>query len=190
MASPAPTDNPCPREPVAASTPGIHGVGWPSISLSIVRSVISRPTGITPASASTAYKIGAAWPFDSTKRSPASAFGFFGSNFIVLKNSAAIISAIDRHDVGCPDPACVVMRREWLRSMRALSASAEIFDVGMALCGIAVMAAPVRCVSIDSQHLLYRTASHMATVGRSPVGRDQIGFVLLHARILRVARIP
>jgi len=43
-----------PSEPVAASTPGTRGVGWPSSSLENCRSVMRRETGNTPASASAA----------------------------------------------------------------------------------------------------------------------------------------
>ena len=54
IASPAPTESPWPSEPVAASTPGMRGVGWPSSSLENWRRVIRRDSGKTPASASAA----------------------------------------------------------------------------------------------------------------------------------------
>ena len=60
---------PWPSEPVATSTNGSRGVGCPSRSESISRSFSSSARSNAPASAHAAYRIGAACPFDSTKRS-------------------------------------------------------------------------------------------------------------------------
>ena len=65
-AMPAAMLSPWPREPVAARTNGIFGVGWPSSILVNLRRFF-RSSFIIPASAKAAYKIGAAWPFERTK---------------------------------------------------------------------------------------------------------------------------
>jgi hypothetical protein len=56
--------------------------------------------GNAPASAHAEYRIGAACPFDSTNRSASGCCGSRGSNRISAKNTAAMMSAADRHVVG------------------------------------------------------------------------------------------
>jgi hypothetical protein len=46
---PTPYGRPCPSEPVATSTHGIRGVGWPSKMLENWRYVSSSSSEITPA---------------------------------------------------------------------------------------------------------------------------------------------
>ena len=107
---------PWPSEPVATSTNGSRGVGWPSRSESIRRSFSSSARSNAPASAHAAYRIGAAWPFDSTKRSLPGWRGSCGSNRISAKNSAAMTSAADMQLVGWPLPASDVDVIESIRS--------------------------------------------------------------------------
>ena len=73
-----------------------------------------------PASAHAAYRIGAACPLDSTKRSLSRLCGSFGSNRISAKNNAAMTSAIEQQLVGCPLPASEVERIESIRSRVAM----------------------------------------------------------------------
>jgi predicted PurR-regulated permease PerM len=77
-----------------------------------------RSSLIAPASCNAAHRIGAACPFDSTNASALRVAGSFGAQRISRKNSAATISAQDMQDVGCPDPASVVMRITSRRSLR------------------------------------------------------------------------
>ncbi len=68
------------------------------------------------ASARAAQRIGAACPLESTSSwfSPESICR--GSQCITSKNRVLMISAADRHEVGWPEPAFVVMVRECGRS--------------------------------------------------------------------------
>ena len=125
-AMPAPTDNPCPSDPVAALTHGIRGVGWPSRSDDILRRSIRLASGIIPASASDAHKIGAAWPLEKMTSSLPQSSGSAGLNLISPKKRQATISAIERQVVGCPEPAVVVIRREWMRSLVAIFSRASM----------------------------------------------------------------
>ena len=104
-AMPIAAQMPWPSEPVATSTNGRRGVGWPSRSEPISRSFSSSARSNAPASAHAAYRIGAACPFDSTKRSLSGLCGSFGSNRISAKKSAATRSAAEQQLVGCPLPA-------------------------------------------------------------------------------------
>ena len=83
----------------------------------------------SPASAQAAYSSGAAWPFDSTKRSACGCCGCAGSNRISEKNRAATRSAADMHVVGCPLPASVVARIDSMRSRVAMFFRAGTRDV-------------------------------------------------------------
>src|SRR5579862_9956118 len=84
--------------------------------------------------------MGAAWPFESTKRSLASELGLATSNFMAGKKTPAMRSAAERHEVGWPEPAAVVMRKEWMRSRRAFSRSCSRLARAGTLCPVAVMA--------------------------------------------------
>jgi hypothetical protein len=117
---------PCPSEPVATSTKFSRGVGCPSRSDPIWRSFISSARSNAPASAQAEYRIGAACPLDSTKRSLCGFFGSFGSKRISAKKSAAVRSAIDMQLVGWPLAASVVARTESIRSLVAM-----FFNAGM-----------------------------------------------------------
>ncbi len=66
--------------------------------------------------------MGAAWPFERMKVSTLRASGSRGSQRISWKKRAATSSAQDMHEVGCPEPASVVMRMTRRRSRRAISA--------------------------------------------------------------------
>src|ERR1700684_2319544 len=63
---------------------------------------------------------------------------------------APTTSAADRHDVGWPEPAAVVMRMEWMRKIRAFSRScskrADVFAAGPA----EVMGSLLRAVSNEA----------------------------------------
>src|SRR6266511_3635784 len=119
-ALPTAAQMPWPSEPVATSTKGSFGVGWPSRSDPICRSVSSSRRSNAPASAQAAYRIGAACPFDNTNRSLSGLAGSFGSKRISAKKSAAIRSAIEQQLVGCPLPASEVERSESMRSRVAM----------------------------------------------------------------------
>ena len=43
------------------------------------------------------------------------------THFISLKNRVATTSAMEAHDVGCPEPAAEVDSTEWMRSLVAMS---------------------------------------------------------------------
>src|SRR5579859_3493196 len=106
-----------------------------------------------PTSAHAAYKIGAACPLESTKRSLPGFFGFLGSNFIPPKNSAAIMSAAEQHVLGCPDPAWVVIWTEWMRSRVATSLNAENLSVVViTLCLSVQEATPTQCYEMKSRN--------------------------------------
>src|ERR1700730_2078705 len=81
-----------------------------------------------PASAQAAYRMGAAWPFDSTKRSLSGFFGSFGSKRISAKKSAAVSSDIDMPLVGWPRPASEVARTESIRCVVAIFFSAGMSE--------------------------------------------------------------
>ncbi len=70
------------------------------------RNAVSRAAQIDAATADQRQRHGAACPLESTKRSPASAFGLAGSNCMAWKKTAAMISAAERHEVGWPEPGC------------------------------------------------------------------------------------
>ena len=53
------------------------------------------------------------------KRSLFGLYASVGSYRIVRKKSAEIISAADKHVVGCPDPASDVDMSEWMRRLLA-----------------------------------------------------------------------
>lgn len=57
---PPATDNPYPSDPVATSTKGSLGVGWPSNSESNYLNLSNSAGSIKPAMDHAAYKIGAA----------------------------------------------------------------------------------------------------------------------------------
>src|SRR6187401_3140308 len=124
-AMPTPAHNPWPSDPVATSTHGSRGVGCPSRSESSFRSVSKSSRGMMPTSAQAAYRIGAACPFDRTKRSLSSLRGFAGSYRISTKNNAAMISAADMHVDGCPVPASLVAITESMRRRVAMFLSAD-----------------------------------------------------------------
>ena len=67
--NPMAAGSPWPSEPVATSTKGKCGVGWPSRSESICRRVSNVSREIAPAAAHAAYRIGAACPFERTNTS-------------------------------------------------------------------------------------------------------------------------
>src|SRR5262245_54634127 len=81
----------------------------------MVRNFRSSEVSNAPASAQAAYSTGAAWPFDSTKRSLPAWWGSFGSKRISPKNSAATRSAAEQQLVGWPLPASDVDRTESMR---------------------------------------------------------------------------
>src|SRR5580765_136002 len=120
---------PWPSEPVATSTNGSLGVGCPSRFESILRRLSRSARSKAPASAHRAYRIGAAWPFDSTKRSASTLCGSFGSNRISAKKSAASKSAAEQQVVGWPVPASDVDFTESIRNRVATFFSAGIRDV-------------------------------------------------------------
>src|SRR2546421_7975454 len=131
-ALPSPAERPWPSDPVATSTHGIRGVGWPSRSLSSLRSVRRSFSLRIPHSAYADHSTGAACPFERTNRSFAGLCGSFGSNCISLKKMTDMRSAADRHDDGWPEPASVVAFSESIRSRLPFSLSASI-DVGIFL---------------------------------------------------------
>ena len=110
-AMPQPAASPWPRLPVATLTSFMRAVGWPSSTLSMRRSPASSSLGIRPASASAAQRMGAACPLERTNSS---------SWPMTAKNKTLTISAADRQVVGWPEPAAVVMRREWILSLSAI----------------------------------------------------------------------
>ena len=67
---------------------------------------------------------------ESTNRSFAGLWGSFGSNCISRKKITDIISAAERHDDGCPEPASVVAFSERMRRRLPFSLSVSI-DVGI-----------------------------------------------------------
>src|SRR5439155_8091827 len=125
-AHPTPAQIPWPSEPVATSTNGSRGVGWPSRSDPIVRSFRSSPRSNAPASAHAAYNTGAACPFDRMNRSLSGWRGSLGSNRISAKKSAATRSAAEQQLVGWPLPASDVDLRESIRSRVATFFNAGI----------------------------------------------------------------
>src|SRR5207249_5981563 len=120
-ALPKPTESPWPSEPVATSTQGILGVGWPSRLLSSWRRVRTSFSSMMPASAYAAHNSGAACPFDKTKRSFAGFRGSLGSKRISLKKMTETRSAADKQDEGWPEPASVVAFRERILSLLPFS---------------------------------------------------------------------
>ena len=68
--------------------------------------------------------MGAAWPFESTKRSLSGFCGSRGSYRISAKKSAATISAAEQQVLGCPLPASDVARTESIRRRVAMFMSA------------------------------------------------------------------
>jgi hypothetical protein len=60
---------PWPSDPVATSTQGSTGRGWPSSRLPGLACVSSSASSIAPIALSQAYWSVEAWPFDSTNRS-------------------------------------------------------------------------------------------------------------------------
>ena len=125
-AIPTAIGSPWPSEPVATSTNGSRGVGWPSRSDPIVRSFRSSPRSNAPASAHAAYNTGAACPFDRMNRSLSGWRGSLGSNRISAKNRAATRSAAEQQLVGWPLPASDVDLMESIRSRVA-----TFFNAGM-----------------------------------------------------------
>ena len=105
---PLATDNPCPKEPVDISTPGVCFIsGWPCNMAPHWRRLNNSSSGKYPFSAKTAYNAGAAWPLDNTKRSRSARCGSDGVTSIVSKYNTVKISVTEREPPGCPDPAFV-----------------------------------------------------------------------------------
>src|SRR4030042_2085163 len=79
--------------------------------------------------------MGAAWPLDRTNSSLPQSSGSLTSYLISLKKRQAMRSAIDKQVVGWPEPARVVMRREWMRSRGAIfwRTSAFVIDFVLSL---------------------------------------------------------
>ena len=128
IARPAPTESPCPSDPVAASTPGILGVGWPSEARSKIAAASSRAIPETRARLSQS-SMRAREPRDpsSTNRSPSGEFGFVGSNFTWHKKMCRLqVLRQTWHEVGWPDPAAVVSIIERMLSLRAFSFTVSI----------------------------------------------------------------
>jgi hypothetical protein len=69
------------------------------------------------------------------KRSASGFRGSFGSNRISAKNSADVMSAIEKQLVGWPLPACVVERAESIRNCVAM-----FFKAGIKVARSVVMA--------------------------------------------------
>ena len=74
-AIPTPIGRPCPSEPVATSTHGSTGVGWPSRREPNCRYVPNSSSLRTPAARKSPYTSGEAWPFEKIRRSFAGLFG-------------------------------------------------------------------------------------------------------------------
>ena len=68
-AIPHATESPCPKEPVATSTKGIFGTGWPYRSAPFNLNDINSSSVNNFALYKQAYKIGAACPFERTNLS-------------------------------------------------------------------------------------------------------------------------
>ena len=66
---PTPAGRPRPSEPVATSTQGSRGVGWPSSLLPRARKLSSSSSPSTPAARYIAYSSGEAWPLEKISRS-------------------------------------------------------------------------------------------------------------------------
>ena len=68
-ASAIPTEigSPWPSEPVATSTQGMIGVGWPWRREPSLRNVSSSSSVIAPAALKIEYTSGEAWPFENTR---------------------------------------------------------------------------------------------------------------------------
>ncbi len=77
---PAATERPCPSDPVATSTNGILGTGCPSIMESFKRKDMSCSSVIVFARYNAEYNIGAACPFDKTRRSFKKCFALLAWN--------------------------------------------------------------------------------------------------------------
>src|SRR5688500_13126 len=117
--------------------------------------------------------MGAACPFDRTKRSLSGFPGFFGSNRISQKNSTDMMSAADRHVVGWPLPAWLVEATESIRSWVAMSCSAATEDAAIVFSALALEGA----LSAGCKRAVYHwpaalTAStYSAASGPSPAAR-------------------
>ena len=74
-ARPTPIGSPCPSDPVATSTHGRTGVGWPSSREPNCRYVMNSSSEIAPAARNRPYTSGEAWPFEKISRSFAGLFG-------------------------------------------------------------------------------------------------------------------
>ncbi len=64
---PTPIGRPWPSEPVATSTQGSTGVGWPSSRLPNLRNVSSSSSVIAPAALYIEYSSGDAWPLEKMR---------------------------------------------------------------------------------------------------------------------------
>ena len=115
---PEATERPWPSDPVATSTNGILGTGCPSIIESFKRRDINCYSVSVFALYNAEYKMGAACPFDNTRRSFRKCLVLLGWNLrpASLKKRTENTSAMDAHDVGWP---LLVTCTELIESMRS-----------------------------------------------------------------------
>src|SRR5256886_16521189 len=74
-ATPTPIGRPWPSEPVATSTHGMTGVGWPCRREPNLRQGISSASGMAPTALNLAEDSGDAWPLEEIKWSLVGSFG-------------------------------------------------------------------------------------------------------------------
>src|SRR5215218_2683457 len=113
---PTPIGSPWPSEPVATSTSGTFGIGWPWSRDPSFRKVRSSSSSMTPTALSIAYSSGDAWPLENTTWSLLGSSGRSTSKRRCSAISTAIRSAADIDEVGWPDPAAADARTESTRS--------------------------------------------------------------------------
>ena len=99
-ATPTAMGRPWPSEPVATSTHGSTGVGWPSNGLPSLRKLSSSSSVIAPAALKSEYTSGEAWPLEKIRWSFAGLSGSEKSYRRYLSRRTAIRSAADIDDVG------------------------------------------------------------------------------------------
>ena len=142
MARPAPTESPWPSEPVAASTPGMRGVGWPSSSLENCAQGHQARDREHSGFGQRGIENRRGMALRQHEAVAVMRIGILGIEFHGVEKSPATSSAADMQEVGWPEPAAVVAIIEKMLRRRAFSLIDCTAEAAGTAEGVAVIRAP------------------------------------------------
>ncbi len=138
MPTPTPMGRPWPSEPVATSTQGSTGVGWPSMRLPSWRSVMHFLVGDGARRLVDRIEQRRGVPFGENQMVVVGVVRDARSRSADTGSSARPVrSAADIDEVGCPEPALVVQRM--LSTRNCCASSCHWFSVAGSVCAVVLM---------------------------------------------------